>query len=183
MDESNGQAEWSFHNDDGTTASADAENTRPAPQPISWTGSEYIAQHKDAGWYTVFVIVVGLFCVGTYFLTSRDILSVISIIIIGILFAIIAGRKPSQRNYTIDESGLTVDSKLYPYSMFKSFSVIHDGAIGYISLFPLERFKPELAIYYPPDHEQQIFEFLSVYLPYEQREESRVDRLSKKIRF
>jgi hypothetical protein len=86
-------------------------------------------------------------------------------------------------SYTVDDQGITVDAKFYPYSLFKSFAVMQDEALGYINLLPLKRFMPDISIYYAPDDEQKIFDALANNLPHEQRQEHRVDSLMKRIRF
>jgi hypothetical protein len=182
MDESKQQAGWTFNPEEEVPPMPAAQATGNL-EPVIWTGSEYIAEHKDGSWYMALIGGVAVFCTGTYFLTGGDIVSVVAIAVIGILFGIIASRKPNQRRFTIDEKGVSIDDRLYPYSDFKSFSVIHDGAIGYISFYPLQRLRPELAVYYPPEHEQRLFDLLSSHLPYEERSESKADRFSKKIRF
>ena len=101
----------------------------------------------------------------------------------GILFGVVASRKPRQLGYTVDEDGIKVGTKVYLYSDFKSFSMQQHDAIGYVSLLPLHRFHNELSIYFPPDNEEQVFNALAYNLPNEQRKENYIDKLSKFVRF
>ena len=151
-------------------------------EPITWTGSEFIAQQKNAVWYLLLAVFIVVVCGVIYFI-SKDVLSVVFIAVMGVLFAIIAGRKPRQLQYQIDNHGLQVGQRSYSFNDFKSFSLQRDGAIGYVNLFPLKRLRNELSIYYAPEDEQRIFEALAQHIPNEQRVESMVDRLTKKIRF
>lgn len=173
---------WSFHPEDASEATAPLAPAKHL-ESISWTGSEFIEQHKNAGWYLGLAGFIALACGITYFVSKKDLLPVVFIGIMGVLFAIIASRKPRQLQYSIDESGLTIGSNHHPFGLFKSFSAGHDGAIGYVSLLPLQRFKPELFIYFAPDDEDKIFDALATYLPHEDRKETVIDRLAKHIRF
>lgn len=174
---------WAFRVE-GSDAGADSavSAARPELQPITWTGSEFLENHKSGGWYIILFGIIALVCGVIYFI-SRDILSVVFIAIMGVLFAVIASRKPRQLQYAIDEGGVHIGSRSYGYSEFKSFSLQHEGMIGYINLMPLRRFRPEISIYYPPDHEQQIFDTLSQRIPHEDHKETIVDKFTRLIRF
>lgn len=149
---------------------------------VTWTASEYIAHHKSAAWYLFFILGIAA-CSGLIFLLTKDIISTVVIIFCGILFAILAARKPRQLGYKVDAAGITIDDKFYPYTQFKFFSLVQDGVIGGINFWPLKRFMPELSIYYPPEQADKIIEIISEHLPNEQRDEHIADRMLKKIRF
>jgi hypothetical protein len=102
---------------------------------------------------------------------------------VGILFAILAGKQPRQLSYSLDTSGITIGEKFYSYEMFKSFTILEEGAIGCVNLLPLKRFMPELSIYYPPEEEEKILNVLTGSLPNDQKQEHSFDRLMKRIRF
>lgn len=175
--------EWSFRPDDDQSK-VNAEDQAITPvEPISWTGSEFIAQHKTAGWYAGLALFIFMASVVIFFVGKQDFVPVIFVIIMGILFGVIAGKQPRQLPYVVDQHGISVGQRHFPFSDFKSFSLQHDGAIGYISLLPLQRLRPELSIYFAPEDEDRIFDALAHFLPNEQRPESAVDRLIKHIRF
>lgn len=151
-------------------------------QSVSWTASEFIDHHKPAGWYLLFILGLGVLVTGIY-LIAKDIISSIVIGFAGFLFIILASHKPREMAYKVDNGGVTIGSKFYSYTHFKSFGVHQEGAISAINLMPLRRFMPELSIYYPPEQENSIVEILADHLPHDQREEHGVDRLLKKLRF
>lgn len=179
MDEHN--SEWAYSAEIDNEAQAE-QQTRPHHEPIAWTGSEFIAQHKSASWYLCLIAALVVAC-GVIYLLSKDILSIVFVLIMGILFGIIASKKPRELQYSIDDQGIGVGNRHYSFSDFKTFSIMRDGAIGYISLLPLQRLHPELTIYYAPENEQQIFDTLSTYLPHEDRPERVVDKFARTIRF
>lgn len=170
-----------------TNNQANEENSDHSPEPyassaISWSASEYVAHHKTSGWYMGLGVVAGL-AAALVFLVTRDIVTLGSIIIVAVLFGVFASRKPSVLQYELDESGITIANKHYPYDEFKSFSVYDEGGLRSIFLMPLKRFMPGLSVYYPPDMEDSVLDTMSLYLPHEDRQPDAVDRLMKRVRF
>lgn len=163
-------------------AAPDRPKNQGESQEATWTASEFIANHKTAGWYMMLLAAIVVIAGLTFFLTG-DWISSATIVIVGSLFAVLAGKKPRQLSYKVDSSGITIGGKFYPYHDFKSFTVLHEGSIGCINLLPLKRFMPELSIYYPPDEEEKILDVLSASLPNDQKAEQGFDRLMRKIRF
>jgi hypothetical protein len=149
-------------------------------QPVAWTASEFISQHKNGGWYSMLIGGVVALCGVVYFLT-RDLISVIAIGLVIVIYLVLSNMKPKQRTYMIDQQGIGIDGKSYPYSMFKSFSVFQEGAIGRVSFIPLKRFMPEIDIYFPAESGQQIVDVLVASLPHDQRPEHGMDRIIKRL--
>lgn len=174
-------SEWSFNPDQDVDPRAPQQ--AQVADPITWTGSEFIAVAKTPSWYLGLAGFIVLSCVVLYFISGGDLIPVISVSVIGILFAIIAGKQPRELQYNISDQGVSVGQRHYSFNEFKSFSLQHDGAIGYISFLPLHRLRPELTIYFAPDDEQRIFDTLAQLLPNEQRPETAIDKLVKRIHF
>ena len=101
----------------------------------------------------------------------------------GGLFALLANHKPRQLAYKIDNSGINIGSKLYPFEQFKSFSLAREDAIEYVNLMPLKRFMPDVSIYFPPEETEKIVTILSDHLPHHDTGERQIDKLAKKLRF
>jgi hypothetical protein len=160
------------------------ENQKPAAEKkaVSWTGSEFIANHKDKKWFISFFGILALGVV-IIFIVTTDYISAISIAIVGCLFAILANHKPRQLSYTIDNSGINIGRRFYPFEQFKYFSLAQEGAIGYINLMPLRRFMPDVSIYFPPEEEGNVISILSDHLPHHDGGERQIDKLAKKFRF
>ncbi len=174
---------WTFKPEDSADKNAPPSSSKGKPiQPVSWTASEFIAHQKSPGWYLALLLTI-VAVAGLALILTKDWVSSITILVVGILFAAIASKKPRQLSYQLNNEGITIGEKLYPYGMFKSFAVLRDGAIGCINLMPLKRFMPDLSIYYPPEEEENIVNALAASLPHDQREEHSFDRLMKKIRF
>lgn len=152
------------------------------PSEVVWTASEYIAHHKNTGWFFgLFAAILAI--AGLAYIFTRDLISTATIIIAGLLFGILANKKPRQLKYKLDSQAVTIGQKAYPYNSFKSFAVLQEGAIGCVNLLPLKRFMPEISIYFPQEEGDKILDVLSSHLPHDQKEEHQFDRLMKKIRF
>ncbi len=149
---------------------------------VHWTASEFVAHDKAFGWYLILAACT-LVVAAIVYLAAQDVVAVVVIILAAIAFGIFAARKPRVLNYVIDDKGLHVEDKTYPYESFKSFSVIQDDAIHSVLLMPMKRFMPSLTIYYAPEDEPRIVDALADYLPFQPAENDFMDRLMRRIRF
>lgn len=152
------------------------------PSAISWTASEFLNHQKGGSWYAAVVLGILAFSVLLY-LIIRDIFSSVAVVILGGLLVVVAGRKPRVLEYRVDEAGVYVGTKHYAYDDFLSFYVNQEDQIESLVLMPQKRFAPEISLYFAPEEGQRIFDVISSYLPYEQRNRDMLDRLLHKIRF
>lgn len=158
-----------------------AQTTHSESNEITWTASEYIAHSKGTSWYIVYALLSIIVCVVAYFIADE--FTTILLAIMAVLFGIVAARKPRELQYKIDNSGILIDKKMYPYSGFKSFSIIQEEGIESIWFMPLQRFMPGLSIYFAPQDGQKIVDYLGNHLPYEERKMDFVDKIMHRIRF
>lgn len=150
---------------------------------VEWTASEYIAHQKNAGWFALLALATLGVAAVVFLVTSGDLIATVVIGLLGVSLGIFAARQPKVLNYAIDSSGIHIGQKFYPYGSFKSFSVVHDQAMGYISLAPLRRFMPPLSVHYDPNDENKIAQTLAEYLPYDDHKPDMTDTITRKIRF
>lgn len=173
---------WQFTANDQSPADGADPYTRPNFEPISWTASEFIDHEKNHSWFFAVGGATLLIAAVAYVLT-RDVVSVVVTLTAGGLLAVSGARKPHTLSFQLSDQGLQVGSKYYPFSDFKSFTVLEEGALSSIQLLPSRRFMPSLSIYYPPDQEEAIVNSLGTILPHEDRERDAVDRLMRRIKF
>jgi hypothetical protein len=164
------------------TASADA----PAPKPksasnISWQAAEFIEHPHNPSWYGSLVLITAALTALVYFVT-KDYVATGTIPIVGIIVGVFAGHKPGIASYEISSSGLSINGKNYAYNLFKSFSVLREGSLSSVNLFPLKRFMPPVSAYFDPKDEPKIMDALGNYLPYEERQMDAIERLSRRLR-
>ena len=170
---------WSFKNEDQDYSAHPAQGSYDS---VQWTASEYVAHQKSAGWY----FLLGLATVagsGLIYLITRDKVSAAIVLIIAIIFGAFAARQPRVLGYQIDQTGIKIADKFYPFEMFKSFSVQEEGPLDVILLTPLKRMMPGLSVYFPPEQGDKIIGVLSSYLPHEERQQDAIERLMRKVRF
>lgn len=150
---------------------------------MSWTASEFIAHQKSARWYGALLGGAASVALIVWLLTKDLFSAIVVLVAVGIL-AGYASRQPRELQYAIDDTGVTVGPKQYPFRNFRSFSVVHDGGpFSSIEFMPLKRFALPLTIYYDPEDEAKIAEAISTRVPYEQRQRDAIDALMHRIRF
>lgn len=149
---------------------------------IRWTASEFIAHDKTPKWYASLFGVAIVVAALIWLLTHDVISSAVVIVAVGML-ASYASRSPRELPYAVDDRAITIGEKQYDYSLFRSFSLIDDGAFSSIEFMPLKRFSPPTTIYYDPKDEDAIAGAIAQHLPFEHRQRDAIDLLIHKIRF
>lgn len=149
---------------------------------VTWTASEFIAHHKTPNWYLKFggSAVIGSVLV---WVVTRDLIAAIVILLMAAIIVYGAGRQPRTLNYALDEHGLYAGEKMYPYDLFKSFSVVHEGPLSSIIFMPIKRWQLATSVYYDPKDEEAIMDALAPHLPMTEYNQDPMERLARKMRF
>jgi hypothetical protein len=158
-----------------------AQKPATSARSLSWQAAEFIEHPHSSGWYAALIGGTVLLAVLVY-LATKDLFATGTILVVGIIVGIYAGHKPSQVQYGITESGLSINNKSYPYSAFKSFTVLREGNLSSVNLFPLKRLMPPVSAYFEPKDEPKVTDALGSHLPYEDRKMDGIDRLSRRLR-
>jgi hypothetical protein len=149
---------------------------------ISWTAKEFIEHKKTFGWYILLAVGLAIISIAVYFIV-HSIFPVIMILLIGVAFAVIAGRHPRSLNYELNNVGVLVGERSNSYNEFKSFSVIDEGNLGSIVFNPFKRFVFPTIIYYDLKDEEKIVNILSNQLPIMEPINDPIDQLMRRLRF
>jgi hypothetical protein len=152
------------------------------PDQVTWTASEYIEHTKSFNWYLA-LVVVGVLAAVLLYVLFRDIITAATPLVAALVLGFYGRRRPRQLQYRLDSQGLTIGPKFFPYSQFRSFAVMEDGAFASIAFLPMKRFGMLTTVYLDPEDEDAIIGLLNQYLPLEPREHDAVDRFMKRIRF
>lgn len=176
---------WQYQAEGQDTAVDDAptQDLSPDIETVRWTGDEFIAHHKTMQWYAALGAGTAMIAVLVYLLTSRDFVPAGVVVLVAIVFAIFASRKPRKLEYVIDSSGIQIGARLYPFSGFKSFSLVEEESAQAVWLMPLKRFMPIIAVYFDMKDGQKIVDALSRVLPVEDRQPDIVDHLMHRLKF
>ena len=149
---------------------------------VEWTASEYVAHQKNGNWFAVLfggAVAITLIV----FLVTHSLISTFVVLASFAAFGVLAVRKPATKTYKITPDGVYIDDKLFRFEIFKSFSVMNEGAKDCVWLRPIKKVSPTVAMYYPPNDEDRILMMLENFLPLEDREHDLVDKLSRRFRF
>lgn len=150
--------------------------------PISWTASEFADIQKGAGWHFLFFAGTALLG-GLIFFFTHDYIAPVSMVLAAIIYVIITSKKPRELPYQLNGQGIQIGAKFYRYENFKSYDLAQEGSVKAINFMPLQRFMPEVSIYFPPEQETAILNLLSTHLPHEERAEKAMDKVARKLRF
>ena len=166
---------------------AEDEFEAPASQyegsdTITWTASEFIAHNKTPDWYVKLVLAT-LLIAGLIFLLTRDVISTAVIVIAGIAMVAYGARQPRELQYTLDQRGLTIAERFFPYDGFRSFSIVDEGVFSGIVFMPLKRFGQLTTIYIDPNEESKVIGLLSIHLAFDKKKSDPIDQLMRRIRF
>jgi hypothetical protein len=160
----------------------DQQTQEPELVYVTWTGQEFIEHTKPASWFLIVVASLFVICLIT-FVIVRSIFPVIMIILIGIVFIVVALRKPKEIEYELTNRGIFIGKRLHHYDDFKSFSVVDEGEIASIVFNPLKRFAFPPTIYYELENEEKIVRALVEHLPVVEPLQDPIENLMRKIRF
>ena len=182
MDSKEQANEPDFFKSDVQSVEQKVDSSRVEATSVSWSASEFLQHEKSIIWYLSAVAAIGLFALVLYVLT-KDAIGPFSVVVLGAILLVAAGRKPRTVQYTVDPNGIVVGNREYDFDDFQSFTIVKDDQLECIALFPQKRFAPEINMYFSPEDGQKIFDILSEFLPFEQREKDRIDKFLHKIKF
>src|SRR5581483_795586 len=100
------QEETNFYNPDGEDQAAGGA-PRANAGSITWTAAEYVEHKRGIGWYFALLVVTAGFAAGLFFLT-KDYFATGIIVVLGIIVAAYAGRKPGQVQFELSNKGIQV---------------------------------------------------------------------------
>jgi hypothetical protein len=84
-------------------------------------------------------------------------------------------------NYGLDGKGIVINNVEYPFSEFKSYTLVSEGGLNHIALTSVKRFSPNKTIYFEPQDRDRITSLLGNFLPLESISNDPIDKFMKKI--
>ena len=164
-------------------------NAQPQPEPasnafptIEWTASEYVLHKKGGSWYMILgagaaVVIIVVFAI------TRNLFSALVIALAFLCLGVFAAKEPSVKSYQITADGVLIDNRFMPFMLYKSFSLMEEGAVRSIWLRPLRKYAPTTVMFFAADDEARILDMLENFLPEENRQLDVIDKLVRHIRF
>jgi hypothetical protein len=156
--------------------------TSAEPEIVEWTASEFVAHDKGPGWYAL-LILAALGVAGVIYIITQDAFSTVVVLILAVIMAVAASRKPRVLTYRLDKNGVTAGNKFHPYKDYKSFAYQEEGPFASIVFVPMNRFSFAFSVYLAPEDEDRVIKALSAHLPLERGQLDSVDRLMRRVRF
>ena len=160
----------------------DTQPSQVAEGSYAWTAAEFVAHHKTPQWFVAFAAVCFIIIAAVFFIT-KDVTAVLALIVGAVAVGIFAGRAPRDQQFQIDDEGFSIGQRRFSFAQFKSFSVIHEGALSSVQFLPLKRFAPYTTIYFGPNDEDQVLDRVEDALPYVEHAGDAIDRLLRRVRF
>lgn len=150
-------------------------------ESFSWQASEFVFHEKPAMWYVVLFCLALALGAGLLLLQQWFGAAVVAVMTLAIL--VWSKKAPRVLDYRLDDHGITIHDKPYPYAQFKSFSIHHELAWISIDLEPAKRLVPRLSLICETNDENVIESILANHLPRHDRTPDLVERITKAIKF
>lgn len=146
-------------------------------QPIRWSTLEYEERHRGADWYWALGIIAAGVAVTAVLLDN--ILFAVVIVIGTLVLMLHAARRPDEIEFEINEHGIVIGSRLYPFRGLESFWIPEEGNPR-ILLHSKGLLSPQIAIPIGEDVSvREVHEFLGEHLREEEHEESLAERIAE----
>ena len=175
------EAEQFVDNPDSVESETEVVQQSEAFEPVSWEASEYIHHERDTVWGIAFVAVtIVLLTLAVFVMKSYTFAALI--LVMAAALGIYAKRPPHVLKYELSSQGFRIGQKFYSFNDFRSFGILHDGALYSVLLFPTARFAPTSHVYFPEGNGEEIVDILASYLPMEDVHFDMVDSLLRRLR-
>jgi hypothetical protein len=153
------------------------------PRSLSWQAYEYDSEHKSVDWYWAISIIAVSLCVLLVFFGN---LLMAAVVLLGALAAALqAHRGPHMANYEINQRGVIINDRLYPYVNLESFWIDHHTRTPKVLIRSEKLFMTFLSLPLPGNHddEELIRQFLLQHLPEVEHREPFLQKLLEHIGF
>jgi len=145
--------------------------------PIRWSAREYEERHHGADWYWALGIIAVAGAATSLIL--GNVLFAIVIVIGSLVLALHAARPPEDIEFEINDSGITIGSRFYPFRTLESFWIPEEGAARLI-VHSKRVFVPQIVIPLSDEvSEHDVHEALLAHLTEEEHEESLSERIAE----
>ncbi len=156
--------------------------TRLAPSKVEWQSKEFISPDKGPIWYAILAVaVVAIILLDIFVLKTPFTVSALGIVM-AIAIVVMHIRPPRMVSYRLDSEGLHANERLYDFTEYKAFGVMHDGKENLIEFIPVKRFRPSLQVYFPVEAGENIVDLVGERLPMQELHPDFVDQLVKMFR-
>ncbi len=157
------------------------EATEDDQAVVRWQEKEYIHQDRSATWFIVLGIV-SVVLMALAYLLMKSLTFTLLIPVMAATLTIYIRRPPAINDYTLSRKGLHINDRLYPYSDFRSFSVVQQTGINSFVLVPRKRFQISQTVYFPEQAGEAIVDMLAARLPMKEVSPDLIDKILTRLR-
>ena len=143
---------------------------------IEWQTEEQPISLRNREWLWTLAIVG--FAIVIFSILLKNYLLIVIIALAAFIIYASKNKKPETHNFRLDDKGIAIDGKLYPYENLESFWIFEDNEIAFRRDHHL---MPLLIIPFHSREETEIRKILESHLPESEEEESFLDLLQKKF--
>lgn len=148
---------------------------------LQWDAPEYLSHTRSTGWYIGFGTVSVILMAIALFL-MRSVTFAVLIPIMAVAFILYIRSKPSNLRYVLSKKGLHVNDKLFPYTDYRSFSVITMPTDNILQLMPRKRFRMGQIAHFPTEVGEALVDVLAARLPMKEGERDLYDKITTKLK-
>ena len=171
MNEDN--AHYYRQNDFDTVGNDTTQANKPAD--IVWQDLEFPIREKTSFWYLK-LISLALIITGLLYLFTKDIVTVVVIILCLIVLLLFGLKKPKSVNFLVSNRSFKIGNHEYQLNLFRSYTIrVINANHNAISFLPIKRFSPEVTLYVKHEKTPEILQMLSNILPMEESKLSIID--------
>jgi len=153
---------------------------------ITWTASEAVEYQRKSSWYAVLIIVTAVIIGGAVllqvFLDIQLWSTALLALVVFIAIMVVSRKKPRDLEYRLNNEGVYVDKKLYPWSDFRAFGVTNDSELWTVWLIPTKRFAMGMSMFVPADRGEEIVDALGAILPMEKITNNVIDNVARRLK-
>ncbi len=156
----------------------------PEQTIFEWHGKEIAPDARSADWYWALgIVAIGLMVVCV--LLNNFLLAIV-VLAGAITTTLLAAKRPRIHRFSITETGITIDTKHYPFADMLHFSVfeyIDATKPPALSIKTKRLLSPHLLIPIMDHDPVAVYEYISIHLPEGNHEESFVDKVVELMGF
>lgn len=148
------------------------------PALFEWQAKEIAPDERSADWFWALAIVALALVILCVLLS--DYLLAIVVVIAAVTTSLLAAKKPRIHRFAITTSGITVDTRHYPFDNMLHFSIfeyLDPNKPAAISIKTKSLLAPHLLIPIVGHDPAEIYEFLAFHMPEGKHHESIIDRV------
>ncbi|MEK7588679.1 MAG: hypothetical protein AAB438_02565 [Patescibacteria group bacterium] len=97
------------------------DNSKPNEEVLTWVLPQYKHIEKNIDWFWALGVIV--LCGGATSIIYKNYFFAVLLLLGGLLMAYFATRKPELVDFKLDDKGLNIKNRLYPYENIKAFWV------------------------------------------------------------